>query len=57
MAGWQESVRNITKIEDLPENAIKYIKRIEKICGINIDIISTGPDRKETIIVDTDVIK
>jgi len=55
--GWQESVRNITKIEDLPENAIKYIKKIEEICNINIDIISTGPDRKETIIVNPEVIK
>jgi adenylosuccinate synthase len=54
--GWQESVRNITKIEDLPENAIKYIKKIEEICNINIDIISTGPDRTETIIVNPNAI-
>ena len=57
MDGWKSSVRNIDDIADLPENAIKYIKRIEEICGVNIDIISTGPDRKETIIVNPDVIK
>lgn len=57
MDGWKSSVRNIDNIADLPENAIKYIKRIEEVCGVNIDIISTGPDRKETIIVNPDVIK
>lgn len=57
VAGWKSSIRNIKKIEDLPENAIKYIRKIEEICGINIDIISTGPDRIETIVVNPEVIK
>jgi adenylosuccinate synthase len=56
LEGWDISIRNTSKISDLPKNAIKYIKRIEEICNINIDIISTGPDRKETIIVDPNAI-
>jgi adenylosuccinate synthase len=35
----------------LPENAKKYLKRIEKIIETTIDIISTGPDRVETILI------
>ena len=40
----------ITRYEDLPSNARDYLKRIEELAGIPIDIISTGPDREQTII-------
>lgn len=49
--GWKESTVGITDYEALPENAKKYIKRIEALIGCPVDIISTGPDRAETIIL------
>ncbi len=50
MPGWQESTAGITKFKDLPPNAQAYINKIESLSGVPIDIISTGPDRNETII-------
>lgn len=49
--GWQESTLGIKTLEGLPENARAYIKRLEVLIGAPIDIISTGPDRLETIIL------
>jgi adenylosuccinate synthase len=50
LPGWKESTLGVKKLEDLPENAQAYLKRIEEVTGAPIDIISTGPDRVETII-------
>ncbi|HVE44566.1 MAG TPA: adenylosuccinate synthase [Gammaproteobacteria bacterium] len=47
--GWTESTSGIKKFEDLPKNAQAYLLSVEKLAGVPIDIISTGPDRKETI--------
>jgi len=49
--GWKESTLGVQKLEDLPVNARAYIRRIETVVGAPIDIISTGPDRVETIIL------
>ncbi len=51
LPGWSEDISEIRKIEDLPENTRNYLKRIEEICEINIDIISVGPARDETIVI------
>lgn len=48
--GWSESTLGIQSFEELPAAAQAYIKRIEELVGAPIDIISTGPDRNETII-------
>ena len=48
--GWSESTLGITSLEGLPANARAYIARIEELVGAPIDLISTGPDRHETII-------
>lgn len=50
MPGWQESTLGVTEYEKLPANARAYIEKIESLAGVPIDIISTGPDRRETII-------
>ncbi len=50
LPGWTESTVGATSVDALPANALAYIKRIEEITGIPVDIISTGPDRVETII-------
>lgn len=51
MPGWTESTFGAKNIEDLPANALAYIKRLEEVTGVSIDIISTGSDRMETIIL------
>lgn len=51
MPGWDESTERVTKFTDLPINAQKYLLHIEKLAGVPIDIISTGPDRRDTIIL------
>lgn len=51
MPGWTESTVGATQLEELPANAIAYIKRIEEVTGVPVDIISTGPDRVETMIL------
>ncbi len=49
--GWKESTFGATRYEDLPANAVSYIKKLEVAVGAPIDIISTGPDRVETMIL------
>ncbi|MNR50064.1 Adenylosuccinate synthetase [compost metagenome] len=51
MPGWSESTLGVKTLEGLPEAARAYIKRIEELVGAPIDIISTGPDRNETIVL------
>jgi adenylosuccinate synthase len=51
LPGWSESTVGATSMEQLPDNAIAYIKRIEQLIECPIDIISTGPDRAETIVL------
>jgi adenylosuccinate synthase len=50
LPGWMESTVGIKAHERLPKAAQAYLKRIEALAGIPIDIISTGPDREETIV-------
>ncbi|MEJ2273543.1 MAG: adenylosuccinate synthase [Woeseiaceae bacterium] len=49
-SGWQQSTVGITQFEDLPEKARAYLGRIEELAGVPVAIISTGPDREQTII-------
>lgn len=49
--GWNESTFGVKSWEALPEAARTYLKRIEEVVGIPIDMISTGPDRDETILL------
>ena len=51
LPGWQESTLGIKRLEELPENARRYIRKVEDAVGASIDIISTGPDRSETIVL------
>ena len=48
--GWQESTVGVTNFDDLPQKACDYLARIEGLAGVPVDIISTGPDREQTII-------
>ncbi|MBT7952482.1 MAG: adenylosuccinate synthase [Gammaproteobacteria bacterium] len=51
LPGWQESTVGIKNLGELPDNAKKYLNRIEDITNTPIDIVSTGPDRAETIVL------
>ncbi|WP_218814805.1 adenylosuccinate synthase [Rickettsiella endosymbiont of Dermanyssus gallinae] len=50
--GWKTSTTAIKEFSKLPANAQNYIRRIEELTGVSITIISTGPDREETIILE-----
>jgi adenylosuccinate synthase len=50
LPGWAASTVGMQRFEDLPAAARAYLARIEAICGVPIDIISTGPDRLQTIV-------
>ncbi|HEV7632208.1 MAG TPA: adenylosuccinate synthase [Steroidobacteraceae bacterium] len=49
--GWKDSTVGITRYEDLPENARRYLERLQTLVGVPIDIVSTGPDREQTIVL------
>jgi adenylosuccinate synthase len=51
LPGWHESTVGAQRVEDLPLAARNYIARVEELVGAPIDIISTGPDRAETIVL------
>ena len=50
LPGWSGSTVGATENSDLPANAQKYLARIEELVDVPIDIISTGPDREQTIV-------
>ena len=51
LAGWQESTFGVQSYDALPDNAKKYLRRIEEVCGAPIAMVSTGPDRAQTILI------
>jgi adenylosuccinate synthase len=51
MPGWNQSTVGVKTFDGLPKDAQNYIKRMETLCGVPIDMISTGPDREETIVL------
>ncbi len=52
MPGWTDSTIGVTEFDKLPENAQNYLKRIEEIVEMKVAIVSTGPERNETILLD-----
>lgn len=51
LPGWDENTFGISRWEDLPQNARNYLKRLEALCEVPVDIVSTGPERDETIVL------
>ena len=49
--GWTESSRGATSLDQLPANAQSYLQAMEGLCGAPVHIVSTGPDRSESIII------
>lgn len=51
LPGWRTEISGVTEWNDLPENARKYVRRIEQLIGGRIEYVSVGPDRRQTIIM------
>jgi adenylosuccinate synthase len=51
MPGWRDSTVGVQRYEDLPANARAYLRRMETLADAPIDMISTGPDRVDTIVL------
>ncbi|MEX2454903.1 MAG: adenylosuccinate synthase [Rhodospirillaceae bacterium] len=49
--GWAESTRGARSWADLPATAVKYIRRIEELIGVPVALLSTSPEREDTILV------
>ncbi len=49
--GWKGDISAVRRFEDLPENAVKYVKKLEELVGCPIILVSVGPRRDETIIL------
>ncbi len=50
MPGWRDTTVGVTRYEDLPQAARNYLERMEAVCGVPIDMVSTGADREHTIV-------
>ena len=51
MPGWSESTEGARSWADLPANAIKYVRRVEELIGCPVALLSTSPEREDTILV------
>ena len=51
LEGWSESTQGARSWAQLPANAIKYVKRVEELIGAPVALLSTSPDRDDTIMV------
>jgi adenylosuccinate synthase len=51
MAGWSESTEGARSWADLPANTIKYVRRVEELIGCPVALVSTSPERDDTILV------
>jgi adenylosuccinate synthase len=50
-AGWTEKTAGLTQWDQLPANARRYLERVQALIGTPIDMVSTGPDREQTILL------
>lgn len=51
MNGWNDSISGAKKLTDLPENARRYVRRLEEIIGAELILVSVGPGREQTIVL------
>jgi adenylosuccinate synthase len=51
LPGWSQSTLGVTSLDALPATARTYLKTIEDLGGVPIDLISTGPDRNQTLVL------
>ena len=51
LPGWKSSTVGITELDELPPAARRYLRRIEEILEVPVEIVSTGPDRDQNIVI------
>jgi adenylosuccinate synthase len=51
MPGWKDTTLGVTRYDALPVNARRYLERLQTLAGVPLDVISTGPDRDQTIVL------
>ena len=49
LSGWKKPIYGLKTLDDFPNEALEFISKIEEVCGVSVDIISTGPERESTI--------
>ena len=52
LPGWEDSITDVRKFDDLPENAKRYVRRVEELTGVPVKLISVGPGRDQTILLE-----
>jgi adenylosuccinate synthase len=52
LPGWQQEICDVRRLEDLPANARRYLDRVSELAGRPVGVVSVGPDREQTILVD-----
>lgn len=52
LPGWNQDVTGIRNLDDLPDRALEYIRRISELVGVPVKIVSVGPERQQTIFAD-----
>jgi len=50
LPGWQQEITHVRRLQDLPQNARRYLDRLEELIGRPVEIVSVGPDREQTIL-------
>jgi adenylosuccinate synthase len=51
MDGWSESTRGARSWAELPATAVKYIRRVEELIETPVSLLSTSPEREDTVLV------
>lgn len=51
LPGWKANTAGVTEMQQLPEAAQRYIKRLEELCGVPVHLVSTGPERNENVVI------
>ena len=49
--GWQDSTFGVRDWSALPQNARRYLERLSEVAGVRLDLVSTGPERDQTIVL------
>jgi len=52
MPGWEEEITSACAMDDLPAQARDYVNRVSELVGVPVELVSVGPDRKQTIVAE-----
>jgi adenylosuccinate synthase len=53
MPGWTEDIRDARSLAELPRNTFRYVRRLEKLLGVPFSFVSVGPQREQTIVLES----